>query len=335
MCLPSAIDPELADEADDEANDCAGRHFVDDRDEMMARHLDEMARRRPHQQSHFSWMSPAELGSAAQPDEQGLPIARTLSEPLEALPGGDHAVTPELARAAGAEPTQPTSGTERPVDDVSREKRYQASPSGGKMRLLCNFVRRGKQCCDKQAHSGRLCIKHGGGKRCSQEGCKVSAAGGSGLCIKHGGGPCCAAAAAENGCPRSAQGGSKLCKAHMPRCQAVCADEPGAAPASCLHAGWLDELSGFKLCRSHKELGLVNSAQARQFLEPMRLDSLSVQQLVADLFSGCPGGELSLHSDLGAKLCSLLSATDLANVEAACKAELARRRMEQQSSDPH
>ena len=86
---------------------------MDDLDEMAGRR-----RRLPHQQSHFSWMSPAELGSAAQPDEQGLPIARTLSEPLEALPGGDHAVTPELARAAGAEPTQPTSGTERPVDDV-------------------------------------------------------------------------------------------------------------------------------------------------------------------------------------------------------------------------
>ncbi len=65
----------------------------------------------------------------------------------------------------------------------------------------------------------------------------------------------------------------------------------------------------------------------------MRLGSLTVQQLVAGLFSGCPGGELSLHNDLGAKLCSLLSPTDLANVEAACKAELARRRTEQQSSD--
>ena len=92
-------------------------------------------------------------------------------------------------------------------------------------------------------------------------------------------------------------------------------------------------MSGCLLCRSHKELGLVKSAQALQFLEHVRLDSLSVQQLVASLFSGCPGGELSLHSDLGAKLCSLLSDTDLANVEAACKAELARRRMEQQSSD--
>jgi hypothetical protein len=119
----------------------------------------------------------------------------------------------------------------------------------------------------------------------------------------------------------------------MPRCQAVCADEPGAAPASCLYAGWLDELCGFKLYRSHNKLGLVKSADALQFLEPVRLDSLSVQQLVASLFSGCPGGELSLHNNLGAKLCSLLSATDLANVEAACKAELARRRMEQQSSD--
>ena len=128
-------------------------------------------------------------------------------------------------------------------------------------------------------------------------------------------------------------GGTGLCVTHMPRCQAVCADEPGAAPASCLYAGWPDELSGFKLCRSHNKLGLVKSAQALQFLEPVRLDSLSVQQLVASLFSGCPGDELSLHNDLGAKLCSLLSATDLANVEAACKAELARKHSEQQSSE--
>jgi len=50
-----------------------------------------------------------------------------------------------------------------------------------------------------------------------------------------------------------------------------------------------------------------------------------VEQLVADLFSGCRAGELSLHNNLGAKLCSLLSDTDRANVEAACKAELHRK----------
>jgi hypothetical protein len=33
-----------------------------------------------------------------------------------------------------------------------------------------------------------------------------------------------------------------------------------------------------------------------------------VEQLVADLFSGCRAGELSLHNNLGAKL--LLSDTD-------------------------
>jgi hypothetical protein len=58
-----------------------------------------------------------------------------------------------------------------------------------------------------------------------------------------------------------------------------------------------------------------------------------VQRLVAKLFSGCPGGELSLHNDLGASHSSPLSDTDRAAVAAACKVELARRRTEQQGSD--
>jgi hypothetical protein len=44
--------------------------------------------------THFSWNQstlPEELGSAAQPDDWVLPIASSLSEPLEALPGGKHA----------------------------------------------------------------------------------------------------------------------------------------------------------------------------------------------------------------------------------------------------
>ncbi len=70
-------------------------------------------------------MSPAELGSVAQPDEQGLPIAMPLSEPLEALPGAERAATPE------------------PADDPSRTTRYKEDPSG-KKRLRCNFVEDGK-----------------------------------------------------------------------------------------------------------------------------------------------------------------------------------------------
>jgi hypothetical protein len=61
--------------------------------------------------THFSWRkslestSPAELGSAAQPDDRVLPIVRPMpmSELLEALPGGEHAATPELDRAARAD----------------------------------------------------------------------------------------------------------------------------------------------------------------------------------------------------------------------------------------
>jgi hypothetical protein len=57
-------------------------------------------------------------------------------------------------------------------------------------------------------------------------------------------------------------------------------------------------------------------------------DSPESSRVVADLFSGCPTDELSLHKDLGAKHSSLLSDTDRANVEAACKAELDRRHTE-------
>jgi hypothetical protein len=128
-------------------------------------------------------------------------------------------------------------------------------------------------------------------------------------------------------------GGSKLCTRHMPRCQAVvCTAQPGAAPVSCPWAG-LDKLSGLKLCRSHKELGLVNEAKALQFPRlPQCPVSSSVERLVAKLFSGCPSGELLLHN-LGAKLCSLLPDTDRAAVAVARKAELDRRLTEQQSGD--
>ncbi len=65
-------------------------------------------RARPHfsrSQQPLQSTSPAELGSSAQPDDRVLPIAQpmAMSELLEALPGGEHAATPELARAAGAD----------------------------------------------------------------------------------------------------------------------------------------------------------------------------------------------------------------------------------------
>jgi hypothetical protein len=273
----------------------------------MARHLDEMAGRRrlrPRQQSHFSWASRVELSSAAQPDELGLPIAVSLSEPLEALPGGDHAATPELARAAEAEPTQSTSGTEQPDDVRSATRRT----------LLA-----GNDCSATswRAGSSAATNRHGmepdsARRTAAASGARKQAArgrqGGTGRCNAHGGGKRCA----HEGCNRLARDGTGLCRRHMPRCQAdVCTDEPGAELVSCLYAGRLDPESGLKLCRSHKELGLVKSAQALHFLWlPHFPDSISVQQLVARLFSGCPGGELSLHNNLGAKL--LLSNTDLA-----------------------
>jgi hypothetical protein len=92
-------------------------------------------------------------------------------------------------------------------------------------------------------------------------------------------------------------------------------------------------VSACLLCQSHKALGLVNEADALQLLEHVLLGSSRAQQLVASLLSGCPGRELSLYNDLGAKHSSLLSDTDRAAVAAACKVELARRHSEQLSSD--
>jgi hypothetical protein len=65
-------------------------------------------------------------------------------------------------------------------------------------------------------------------------------------------------------------------------------------------------------------------------LEPVLLDSssASVEQLVAELFPGCqcPSGELSLHSDLGARHSGpgLLSDTNRASVADASKPQLDR-----------
>jgi hypothetical protein len=89
----------------------------------------------------------------------------------------------------------------------------------------------------------RRCKAPDGGKPCKRDGCTTSARDGSDFCVAHGGGPRCAR--------RTARGRLRLgdtCGGHMPRCDAlVCADEPGAAPDSCLYAGWLDPESGLKL----------------------------------------------------------------------------------------
>ena len=167
----------------DEPEDVAGSQASVSADEhwraMLAETQSAAAEERAQRQlctpfSTESSTSREELGSAAQPDGSVFPNSSSLSEPLEAQPGGEHAATPELARAAGAEPTQPTSGTEQPAEGVSREKRYQANRTpcgrnpllcnfvedgknpllcnfveGGKNPLLCNFVEGGKQCCEQ------------------------------------------------------------------------------------------------------------------------------------------------------------------------------------------
>jgi hypothetical protein len=55
-----------------------------------------------------------------------------------------------------------------------------------------------------------LCTRHGGGKRCSHDGCTKSAVGGSSLCTSHGGGRRCAI----DGCEKSAQSSTKFCVKH-------------------------------------------------------------------------------------------------------------------------
>jgi hypothetical protein len=73
----------------------------------------------------------------------------------------------------------------------------------------------GKRCteegCTKSA-VGRTdkCIEHGGGKRCTEEGCTKSARGGSDKCIEHGGGKLCIV----EGCTKSARGRTDKCVEH-------------------------------------------------------------------------------------------------------------------------
>jgi len=67
------------------------------------------------------------------------------------------------------------------------------------------------QCSRKGVGKERLCLRHGGGRRCIAVGCKKSAACGPyHLCIAHGGGKRCA----EEGCDKVKQGKSTFCAAH-------------------------------------------------------------------------------------------------------------------------
>lgn len=73
----------------------------------------------------------------------------------------------------------------------------------------------GKRCtsegCTKSVHGGTLfCVSHGGGKRCGMDGCTKSARGRTSFCVRHGGGKRCK----YEGCTKSAQGSTDFCKAH-------------------------------------------------------------------------------------------------------------------------
>ena len=65
--------------------------------------------------------------------------------------------------------------------------------------------------CGKGAEgSSFLCVTHGGGKRCTVEGCTKKDQG-RGLCKGHGGGRRCTAAQ----CDKSAKAGTDLCNSHI------------------------------------------------------------------------------------------------------------------------
>ena len=70
----------------------------------------------------------------------------------------------------------------------------------------------GRRCthdgCSKASAAGGTehCIAHGGGRRCQHENCSTAAQGGTPLCIAHGGGRRCQ----MEGCAKSAQGGTQI-----------------------------------------------------------------------------------------------------------------------------
>jgi hypothetical protein len=80
---------------------------------------------------------------------------------------------------------------------------------------LCVTHGGGKRCqkeeCKNGALKGGFCRRHGGGKRCQKKECASSALRG-GFCAKHGGGNRCL----ETNCDKTAQGGISFCCKHAP-----------------------------------------------------------------------------------------------------------------------
>eukprot|EP01034_Spumella_vulgaris_P031613 gene31613-39053_t len=80
--------------------------------------------------------------------------------------------------------------------------------------LLCITHGGGKRCtvegCTKAARGKLFCSAHGGGKRCNEAGCSHGAVGGSNKCIAHGGGKRCI----FEGCTKSMQPGTVYCSKH-------------------------------------------------------------------------------------------------------------------------
>lgn len=99
----------------------------------------------------------------------------------------------------------------------------------------------GRRCtfegCTRAARGAKFCAAHGGGKRCIADGCTRSCVGKSGMCISHGGGKRCK----SSNCPRSAQSPSDFCVRHG-----------GGRQCSLPSCGKVAR-SGTQYCRSHQK----------------------------------------------------------------------------------
>jgi hypothetical protein len=107
------------------------------------------------------------------------------------------------ARKNGARQCEFLGGCTKKVAQGSTTGRRFCVAHGGGRR--CTF-----QGCDKAARDKYFCAAHGGGKRCCVEGCNKSAVGGSAQCTRHGGGKRCKA----QGCDKSAMSGTNFCVKH-------------------------------------------------------------------------------------------------------------------------
>lgn len=97
---------------------------------------------------------------------------------------------------------------------------------------MCTAHGGGKRCsyegCDKLANTRGLCTTHGGGKRCNHPNCTKLDKGG-GRCKAHGGGKICT----YEGCQKFATNGTTLCEVHADGVPVVTGTLVGLMPSVC------------------------------------------------------------------------------------------------------